>query len=89
MFCSGRCKRRRAPSHHPRALRTCAHRLNRQDAAHAVRRWAALLPLLFSVFSALVCTQVLLFNKSVLVLWRLTLNGDNQASAGQRHMVQG
>jgi hypothetical protein len=36
------------------------------------------MPVLFSVFSALVCTQSLIFNKAVMVLWRMTLAGDNQ-----------
>lgn len=40
--------------------------------------WAAALPVLFSLFSALVCTQSLVFNKAVMVLWRLTLAGNNQ-----------
>lgn len=42
--------------------------------------WAAALPVLFSVFSALVCTQSLVFNKAVMVLWRMTLDGQNQVS---------
>jgi hypothetical protein len=44
------------------------------------RCWTAVLPVLYSVFSALVCTQSLIFNKAVMVLWRLMLAGDNQVS---------
>lgn len=47
--------------------------------------WRALLPVLFSVFSALICTQSLVFNKILMVLWRTTLDGDNQACAGVCH----
>jgi hypothetical protein len=43
--------------------------------------WAAILPVLYSLFSALVGTQSLIFNKAVMVLWRMTLAGDNQVSA--------
>lgn len=41
------------------------------------------MPVLFSVFSALVCTQSLIFNKAVMVLWRMTLAGDNQVRPGK------
>jgi hypothetical protein len=40
--------------------------------------WAAAMPVIYSVASALVCTQGLIFNKAVMVLWRMTLAGDNQ-----------
>jgi hypothetical protein len=40
--------------------------------------WAALLPVLYSVFSAIIGTQSVLFSKTLAVLLRATFNGDNQ-----------
>lgn len=45
------------------------------------------MPVIYSVASALVCTQGLIFNKAVMVLWRMTLAGDNQVRLYLTQMV--
>jgi hypothetical protein len=40
--------------------------------------WTAALPILYSVFSALIGTQSVLFSKTLAVLLRSTVQGDNQ-----------
>lgn len=49
--------------------------------------WVAAMPVIYSVASALVCTQGLIFNKAVMVLWRMTLAGDNQVRLYLTQMV--
>lgn len=46
-----------------------------EEAAHL---WTAALPILYSVFSALIGTQSVLFSKTLAVLLRSTFAGDNQ-----------
>jgi hypothetical protein len=42
--------------------------------------WTAALPILYSVFSALIGTQSVLFSKTLAVLLRSTVQGENQVS---------
>lgn len=51
----------------------------REPRAAAV--WAAVLPLLYCLFSAILGTQSVLFSKTLAVLLRATASGDNQVRA--------
>jgi hypothetical protein len=50
----------------------------RAKGPEAARTWVAALPILYSVFSALIGTQSVLFSKTLAVLLRSTVSGDNQ-----------
>lgn len=45
---------------------------------HVARIWAASLPILYCLFSAIIGTQSVLFSKTLAVLLRATASGDNQ-----------
>lgn len=47
----------------------------------AVPVWTSALPVLYSVFSALIGTQSVLFSKTLAVLLRVTAQGENQVRA--------
>lgn len=58
----------------------------RSKGVEATRRWTAVLPILYSIFSALIGTQSVLFSKTLAVLLRSTATGDNQVMNGL-HML--
>ena len=49
----------------------------RANGGEAVGVWAAMLPVLYCVFSAIIGTQSVLFSKTLAVLLRGTFHGDN------------
>lgn len=62
------------------ALLLLAVNCRRSKGPQGTPRWNAALPILYSVFSALLGTQSVLFSKTLAVLMRSTFTGDNQVS---------
>jgi hypothetical protein len=66
----------------PARARSC--RTKGPRSAHA---WNAALPVLYSVFSGLIGTQSVLFSKTLAVLLRSTLSGDNQVGRDKGRLM--
>lgn len=56
----------------------CCLLCRRSKGPEATRLWSAALPILYAIFSALIGTQSVLFSKTLAVLLRSTVAGDNQ-----------
>lgn len=53
----------------------------RSRGIHAAPVWAAVLPILYCLFSAIIGTQSVLLSKTLAVLLRATAGGDNQVGS--------